>query len=141
VLNKPGAANITGFFHEHTVRRDHVVVLLAPDVFVRVEPRGELIRSWKVWERGAPDVAIEIVSDWDAPAASWQQKLQRDRQLGVRELLRFDPQAKPEHQLRVWDRVGDVLCERQLDPTPAPRVPSRSRAPTSRFLGPRAYPA
>jgi Uma2 family endonuclease len=91
---------------------------------VRVEPRGELIRSWKVWERGAPDVAIEIVSDWAAPAASWQQKLQRYRQLGVRELLRFDPQAKPEQQLRVWDRVGDVLCERQLDPTPAPRAPS-----------------
>jgi Uma2 family endonuclease len=98
--------------------------VLAPDVFVRLEPRGELIRSWKVWERGAPDVAVEIVSDWDAPATSWRQKLHRYQQLGVKELLRFNPQAAPGQQLRIWDRVGDVLCERLLENAKEPLEPS-----------------
>ncbi|MBN1609145.1 MAG: Uma2 family endonuclease [Polyangiaceae bacterium] len=87
---------------------------VAPDAFVRLEPRGERIRSWKTWERGAPEVAAEIVSDSDAPEPSVQDKLARYRRLGVRELVRFDPQAPAGSRLRVWDRVEGDLVERQV---------------------------
>ena len=31
---------------------------VAPDVYVRLTPPTDKIRSWKTWERGAPDIAI-----------------------------------------------------------------------------------
>jgi Uma2 family endonuclease len=86
---------------------------VAPDVYVRLLPRGEPIRSWKTWERGAPDVAVELVSASDAPEDAWAQKLTRYHRLGVRELVRFNPQL-PEQPLRIWDRVNDNLLEREL---------------------------
>src|SRR5690348_14574526 len=35
---------------------------LAPDVFVKLGTRVETFDNWKVWQHGAPDLAIEIVS-------------------------------------------------------------------------------
>jgi Uma2 family endonuclease len=86
---------------------------LAPDVYVRIAPRGAPIRSWKVWERGAPEIAIEIVSDDDRPAGEWAAKLQRYQRLGVAELLRFDPEGSDQGRLRIWDRVEGALVERE----------------------------
>ena len=89
---------------------------VAPDVYIRLAPPTDLIRSWKTWERGAPDVAIEIVSASDASQLAWTEKLHRYQSLGVRELLRFDPEARPdERPLRVWERVQDSLLERDID--------------------------
>lgn len=93
---------------------------VAPDVYVRLQPRGERIRTWKVWERGAPDVAVEIVSDSDAGESSWRQKLNAYRSIGVRELLRFDPEAPPTTRLRIWDRVDETLIERAVSLECAP---------------------
>jgi Uma2 family endonuclease len=91
---------------------------VAPDVYIRLTPPSDKIRSWKTWERGAPDVAIEIVSASDAHPLAWLEKLQRYQSLGVRELIRFDPEAKPhDRPLRVWDRVQDSLLERAIDGT------------------------
>ena len=84
---------------------------LAPDAFVRFGGRSERFESWKVWERGAPHVAVEIISKSDA--AEWDSKLERYRRLGVSELVWFDP-ALPEQPLRIWDFVGDDLLERKL---------------------------
>ena len=84
---------------------------LAPDAFVRFGVRDDLFRSWKVWERGAPHVAVEIGSESDQ--AGWDEKLAKYRRLGVSELVWFDPEA-PECPLRVWDFVGDDLFERRL---------------------------
>jgi Uma2 family endonuclease len=91
---------------------------LAPDVYVGLSPSAELVSTWKVWERGAPDVAVEIVSDSDARAGVWQKKLDRYRRLGIRELLRFDrrDEARP---LRIWDRVEGRLLEREVPGGPA----------------------
>ncbi len=86
---------------------------LAPDVYVGLSPRQGFIRSWKVWERGAPAVAVEIVSDSDAPELPWQEKLARYRRLGVQELIRFDPITEGK-RLRVWDRVEGALTEREV---------------------------
>jgi hypothetical protein len=85
---------------------------LAPDAFVRLGVPDSIFGSWKTWERGVPDVAVEIVSDSDASETPWNGKLQRYQELGVRELVRFDPDEAPERQVRIWDRVGGELVER-----------------------------
>lgn len=92
---------------------------LAPDAFVRRGGPDELFGSWKVWERGAPHVAIEIISDHDARDRNWAGKLQAYRQLGVRELVRFDPEAAS-GKLRVWDRIENDLTEREPSDAPMP---------------------
>jgi len=92
---------------------------LAPDVFVRWGAPDEAFRSWKVWERGAPDLAVEILSASDERDGDWDEKLARYRRLGVRELVCFDQEAVPP-TLRVWDAVDGDLVERQLDDLTAP---------------------
>lgn len=88
---------------------------VAPDVYVQLKPAAGKIRSWKTWERGAPDVAVEIVSPSDAPHQSWSQNLRRYQSMGVGELVRFDPEAHAgEPTLRIWDRVEGGLLEREL---------------------------
>jgi len=84
---------------------------LAPDAFVRFGAPDERFRSWKVWEQGAPHVAVEIVSSSDRH--TWDEKLERYRRMGVSELVRFDPEL-PEQPLRIWDFACDDLLERKL---------------------------
>jgi len=92
---------------------------LAPDAFVRLGGPDTRFSTWEVWERGAPHVAIEIESEIDFPpppsdderAKDWAEKLEKYRRLGVRELLRFDPEKDP-RVLRIWDRVDNDLLER-----------------------------
>jgi Uma2 family endonuclease len=85
---------------------------LAPDAFVRLSVPDSLFGCWKTWERGVPEVAVEITSDSDPSETSWDVKLQRYQELGVRELVRFDADETPERQLRVWDQVDGALVER-----------------------------
>jgi hypothetical protein len=86
---------------------------LAPGVYLRLTPPTELVRTWKVWERGAPELAVEIASDSDATDSSWQVKLGRYRRMGVRELVCFDSQRE-QRPLRIWDRVHGALLEREV---------------------------
>jgi Uma2 family endonuclease len=86
---------------------------LAPDVMVWVGARDEIFGAWKVWERGAPHLAVEIVSPSDAPPTPWRKKLERYVQCGVGELVRFDPLASAD-RLRIWDRVEGDLVERDV---------------------------
>lgn len=88
---------------------------LSPDAYVRATPAGAPVQTWKTWERGAPDVAVEIISESDAGEPAWQEKLGQYRALGVRELVRFDPRMAVGPRLRVWDRVAEDLVERALD--------------------------
>jgi Uma2 family endonuclease len=90
---------------------------VAPDIYVQLKPPADKVRSWKTWERGAPDVAVEIVSPSDAPQLAWSEKFRRYHSLGVRELVRFDPEARPEEpRLQIWDRVDGALLERDIGP-------------------------
>jgi len=88
-------------------------VCLAPDAFIRFGNKNEDFDCWKVWERGAPQVAVEIISDTDARESIWDDKLDRYRRLGVSELVWFNYQT-PERPLRIWDFAGDELLERRL---------------------------
>lgn len=71
--------------------------------------------SWKTWENGgAPELAVEIVSPSE-DADDWDEKHARYHELGVKELVRFDPEAPEGSRLRVWDRVREDLVERKID--------------------------
>jgi hypothetical protein len=87
---------------------------LSPDVMVWVGAPDEIFGAWKVWERGAPHVAVEIVSRNDSSEKAWQKKLARYAQCGVREVVRFDPISKRKPRLRIWDRVDGDLVERDV---------------------------
>jgi Uma2 family endonuclease len=84
---------------------------VAPDVMVRLGEPDAQFDSWKVWERGAPQLAVELISKADASPWSWAEKIERYRHVGLAELVRFeadDPQAP----LRLWDNVDGDLVER-----------------------------
>jgi Uma2 family endonuclease len=85
---------------------------LAPDAFVCFGQADDLFQTWKVWERGVPEVAVEIISSSDSSDADWREKLDRYQSLGVSELVRFDPEAS--QPLRVWDLVDNRLSERAI---------------------------
>jgi Uma2 family endonuclease len=114
----------------HTVGSDQFVYWdasdakrrLAPDVFVRLNhPQPAKLGSWQTWKAGgAPDLAVEIVSPNEGDGTTWDEKLARYHQLGVGELVRFDPEAPEGQRLRAWDRVVGDLVERQIgaDQTP-----------------------
>jgi Uma2 family endonuclease len=114
---------------DHSVGSDQFVYWLAsnpkrtlsPDVFVRLNTAQTPFRSWKTWERGGPpDLAVEIVSPDEGDGVPWSEKLARYHEAGVRELLRFDPEAQAGARLRAWDRLEDDLVERRVtgDRTP-----------------------
>jgi Uma2 family endonuclease len=87
---------------------------LAPDLMVWVGAPDTIFGAWKVWERGAPHVAVEIVSPSDKPPGPWKAKLDRYRQCGVPEVVRFDPESATA-PLRIWDRIENDLVERDLE--------------------------
>ena len=108
---------------EHTVGSDQFVYWnardprrkLAPDVFVSLGVADSSFGSWKVWERRTPELAVEIVSPSEDEGENWDAKLERYHELGVRELVRFDPDAPEGARLRVWDRVAQDLVERRVE--------------------------
>jgi hypothetical protein len=94
---------------------------LAPDGFVKLGVPQELFESWKTWERGAPELAVEILSPSDT-REPWtlEDKLERYDALGVRELVVYDADAAHGSHLRAWDRVGDDWIERVVDADTTP---------------------
>ena len=93
---------------------------LAPDVFVRLGTPQSSFDSWKTWERGAPELAVEIVSEFDRSETTWQTRLARYHELGVGELVRFDPDAPSGERIRAWDRIEGDLVERVVESDATP---------------------
>ena len=86
---------------------------LAPDGFVKLGVPQEMFETWRVWEKGAPDLAIEVLSPSDTrEPLSFPEKLERYASLGVRELVAFNVDAPVGERLSVWDRVDDQLMAR-----------------------------
>lgn len=90
---------------------------VAPDAFVRLGGPDDSFDCWKVWERGAPELAVEIVNDSDASPSETVKKFLGYNRLGVKEYVRFDPDGA---SLRIWDRSGAGLVERTIEPGSAP---------------------
>jgi Uma2 family endonuclease len=86
---------------------------LAPDVALRLGSPSELLSTWKTWERGAPHVGVEVVSPSDASDLRLEEKLERYRQAGVSEVVRYDHEAV-ERPIRIWDLIDGDLVERDL---------------------------
>ena len=108
---------------EHTVSCDAFVYFdaanperkLAPDGAVKLGIPQHVFDSWKTWERGAPELAFEILSPSDSPERwTFEEKLQRYRALGVTELVVFHVDGEPGSRLRVWDRIDGDLVERTV---------------------------
>jgi hypothetical protein len=116
---------------EHTIGGDQFVYFrandarrcLAPDVFVKLDRPDADFDSWKSWERGAPDVAIEVLSPSDTDEM-WtvEEKLGRYHELGVRELIIFDIDAPAGERLRAWDRIDGDFVERVVENERTPCV-------------------
>jgi len=87
---------------------------LAPDLIVRIGAAPGPFPTWKTWERGAPHLAVEVVSPSDASEAEWRKKFGYYRKSGIDEIARFEPDnsARP---LRLWDRIDGDLAERSLE--------------------------
>lgn len=104
--------------------RDNPTSCLAPDVYV-IEDEAPIrtVSAWKVWERGGkvPTLAFEVVSD-EYEKDYDPRLLARYEALGVRELFRFDPQARfarrpgkngPREVLGHFVRNGEGRLEKQ----------------------------
>ena len=116
---------------EHTIGCDQYVyfdgsnprVCLAPDAFVKLGVPDSEFDSWKTWERGTPELAVEILSPSDSLEAwTLEEKLARYHALGVRELVCFDADAPQGQRIRAWDRVKDDLIERVVEQERTPCV-------------------
>jgi hypothetical protein len=88
---------------------------LAPDAFVKLGVPDESFDSWKTWERGTPELCVEIASTSDAGQPAWSEKLERYHEMGAREVVRFDADAGAGQRLRIWDRIDDDLVERAIE--------------------------
>ncbi len=87
---------------------------LSPDVFVKRGTSDALFDTWKVWERGAPELAVEVVSASDRRDSDWDEKMERYQASGIAEVVRFDP-MNATCPIRAWDRVEGELLERSPD--------------------------
>ncbi len=87
---------------EHDPRKSVV-----PDLYIlEGEPQaGPKVPSWKPWERRGkvPSLAIEVVSDAYAKDYDPDEGLRRYEQMGVPEVVRYDPDA-PQHQRTKYPR-------------------------------------
>jgi Uma2 family endonuclease len=92
----------------------------SPDAFVKLGVRDAMFDSWKTWERGVPELVVEILSRSDREPLPWQEKVERFHELGVREVVRFDADGVPGERLRVWDRIADDLVERVVESDATP---------------------
>jgi Uma2 family endonuclease len=105
-----------------TVGKDHFIYWdgadskrkCAPDAFVKLNlPKRGKIESWKTWERGTPELCIEILSRSDTQEKlTLREKLVRFHALGTCEVVAFDADARQGRRLRAWDRVDGDLVER-----------------------------
>ncbi|MBX3192018.1 MAG: Uma2 family endonuclease [Labilithrix sp.] len=116
---------------DHTVGADQFVYFnaasprrcVAPDAFVKLGAPRAHFASWKTWERGVPELAVEILSNSDA-TEMWtlEEKLVRYHELGVRELIVFDADQPAGSRLRAFDRLDDDLVERVVEGDRTPCV-------------------
>src|SRR5262245_18065560 len=60
---------------------------LAPDIIVRVGGPLEFLASYKTWQHGAPQLAVEVVSRHHRRDRPLQKNLERYRRTGIGEIV------------------------------------------------------
>lgn len=96
-LGRPTLVGGDQFFYYD---RDEPRAKVAPDVYTIDDETADLnhVTSWKVWETGKPPtLALEIVSS-DYRKDYRPEILERYQRLGVRELIRYDPEHRAPRQ-------------------------------------------
>lgn len=93
----------------------------APDGYVKLNvPEPEEIRSWKTWERGTPELCIEILSRDAEEKLTLPEKLRRFHAMGIAEVVVFNADAEPGMRLRAWDLIEGDMVERVVDDESTP---------------------
>jgi Uma2 family endonuclease len=87
----------------------------APDVFVMRGVPQALFDSWKTWESGVPELAVEILSHDAEEKLPLEEKLARFHVMGVPEVISFNADAEPGRRVRAWDLVSGDLIERLVE--------------------------
>jgi hypothetical protein len=87
----------------------------APDAFVKLGRPDDIFPSWKTWERGTPELVVEIEGESSGKKLAWRERSERFQELGTREVVRFDYEAPAGSRLHVWDRIDDDLVERVVE--------------------------
>jgi len=108
--------------------RFHPEKVVAPDLYVLpgVKP-GRRIKSWKVWKTGVvPTFALEVVSSSD-PAKDYHDVIARYGELGVSELIVFDPDHDGADDRVRWQRYRRLQRRGfvQVESSNADRIRSR----------------
>jgi Uma2 family endonuclease len=110
-------------------REGDPTALVYPDVYI-VDDETTALRDvdiWKVWERGgkAPALALEVVSRRTNKKDHSPELLERYTALGVRELVRYDPDHRGRGGRRLLTHwVRDDHGALVLQPSPPDRVQS-----------------
>ena len=108
---------------EHSVGEDNFVYYdkahpkrcLAPDGFVKLGFPNDVFDTWQTWERGVPELCIEILSPSDTEEKlTFRTKLSRYHALGTKEFISFNIDAPVGSRLRAWDRVRGKLVPRRV---------------------------
>lgn len=92
------------YWEKHNPRK-----VVAPDIYVLpgVDPRSR-VKSWKVWDTGiVPSFALEVMGDDERKDV--EESPERYSELGVKELIVFDPEPERRSEgvrFRVFRRVG-----------------------------------
>lgn len=93
----------------------------APDAFVKLGVPDELFETWKTWEKGTPELCVEILSESDTrEVLPLAEKLRRFHIMGVPEVIAFDADSPPGKRLRAWDLVEGDLVERIVEKETTP---------------------
>jgi hypothetical protein len=111
------------FAAQHTIACDQFIYWnarnprrrCAPDAAVKLGRPDDVFRSWKTWERGTPELIVEIEGEYSGKKLRWERRFERFQELGAHEIVRFDYEAPPGRRITVWDRIEDDIVERIVD--------------------------
>jgi Uma2 family endonuclease len=123
-LGKPtfvGADQFIYYAHRHPSK------VVAPDIYVLPGvPPGRRIKSWKTWKTGiVPSLAIEVVTS-DDHEKDYREAPERYAELGVNELIVFDPDFEKNEDRVRWQRYRKLKRSFALvESTDADRIRSR----------------
>jgi hypothetical protein len=88
----------------------------APDAFVKLGAKQTSFPSWKTWEKGVPELCVEILSPSETEEKlPLGEKLARFLAMGVAEVVAYDVEGEPGARLRAWDLVDGALVERVVE--------------------------